>query len=123
MKGYLAYNLTDSARGELLARFSPKFSKIIAHHITIAFGVDSSQPLPEVPTQVEVIGYACNEKIECVVVEIDGKQRRSDGKLFHITLSHNDEAKPVMSNDLLMDKGFEPVERFSITVEPKFNQF
>ena len=103
-KGYIAYNLTESSRAKLLGEFPPKFTKVVAHHITIMFGVDSSALLPAVPEKVEVVGYASNDKIECVVVRVDGKERReSDGKLLHITLSHNDDAKPVMSNDLLMD--------------------
>lgn len=123
-KGYIAYNLTESSRAKLLSEFPPKFSKVVAHHITFQFGVDSSTPLPPVPQKVEVVGYACNDKIECVVVRADNKDRReSDGKLMHITLSHSDEAKPVMSNDLLMDAEYTSVSPMEIEVVPTFNKF
>lgn len=79
--------------------------------------------MPPKPKQVKVIGYACNEKIECLVVEIDGVKTRGDGKLFHITLSHSPDAKPVMSNDLLQSQGYEPCDHFEIEVVPTFNAF
>jgi hypothetical protein len=124
MKGYIAYNLTDKSRGEILANFPPKFSKVVAHHITLEFGVDDLIPLPSIPQKAEVIGYACNDKIECLVVRVDGQTRRnSDGKLLHITLSHSIEAKPVMSNELLMDVEYTSVTPLSIEVVPKFNKF
>lgn len=123
-KGYIAYNLTESSRAKLLSEFPPKFSKVVAHHITVQFGVSNLEPLPVTPFKVEVIGYACNDQIECVVVRVDDKERRSsDGKLLHITLSHNEEAKPVMSNDLLMDQEYTPVSPLEIEVVPTFNTF
>lgn len=123
-KGYIAYNLTESSRAKLLSEFPPKFSKVVAHHITNMFGVDSSTPLPPIPKKVEVIGYACNEQIECVVVRVDNKERReSDSKLMHITLSHSDESKPVMSNDLLMDAEYTAIIPLEIEVVPTFNKF
>lgn len=123
-KGYIAYNLTESSRAKLLSEFPPKFSKVVAHHITNIFGVDSSTPLPPIPKKVEVIGYACNDKIECVVVRVDNKERReSDSKLMHITLSHSNEVKPVISNDLLMDAEYTAVIPLEIEVVPTFNNF
>lgn len=124
IKGYIAYNLTEASRANLLSAFPPKFSKVVAHHITIMFGVNNTTPLPPIPQKVEVIGYACNEQIECLVVRADNKERReSDGKLMHITLSHSDEAKPVMSNDLLMDAEYTSVSPIEIEVDPTFNKF
>lgn len=123
MKGYIAYNLTDVCRAEILGRFAPKFANVIVHHITHSFNVSHEDALPPMPVSAKVIGYASNEKIEALVVEIDGTSIRGDGKLMHITLSHTPEAKPVMSNDLLSSQGFEPCEHFTIEVIPTFNAF
>jgi hypothetical protein len=123
-KGYIAYNLTEESRSKLLAAFPSKYSKVVAHHITCMFGVDSSTPLPAMPKLVEVVGYSSNEMIECVVVRVDSKERRDgDGKLYHITLSHTEAAKPVMSNDLLMDKEYTSVSPMRLEVVPTFNKF
>lgn len=121
-KGYLAYNLTEKAQALLLVKFPPKFKKVIAHHITYAFGVSEDAPLPP-KASVKVVGYASNENIECVVVEVGGTSKRADGSTYHITLSHNEKAKPVQSNDLLKEKGYEPVEAFEIETVPTFNGF
>ncbi len=121
-KGYLAYNLTEKGRAELLERFSPVFSKVVAHHVTFEMGVGEDSPLPP-KAEIKVVGYARNEKIECVVVEVGGTVHRNDGSIYHITLSHSDEARPVQSNDLLKEQGYELVEQFSVETEPTFNSF
>lgn len=72
---------------------------------------------------INVVGYAYNEDmgIECLVVEVDGSTKRSDGKVFHITLSLDPEkAKPVDSNRLLETHGWEPVTPLSIKNTPAF---
>lgn len=122
-KGYVAFNLSDAAHAMLLDRHPAKFPMIVAHHVTFAFGVDESFELPQ-DAEVKVVGYACDDKIECVVVEVNGStQRPSDGKLFHITISHTKDAKPVQSNDLLRDQGYESVENFFLETIPTFNSF
>lgn len=72
---------------------------------------------------INVVGYAYNEDmgIECLVVEVDGSTKRSDGKVFHITLSLDPEkAKPVDSNRLLTN-GWEKINSpISIATTPAF---
>ena len=123
MRGYIAYNLTANSHREVIAKFNPKFEKVVAHHITVAFNVSDTEPMPSIPNSAKVVGYACNDKIECLVVEINGSRHRADGKLFHVTLSHSREAKPVMSNDLLQAQGYTECEPFNINVVPAFNSF
>ena len=120
-KGYSAYNLTSKGREMLLKHFSPKFSKVVAHHATFQFGVNENAPIPSAQ-EIEVIGYASNEDIECVVVKVNGTHIRPDGKIFHITLSHSSNARPVDSNDLCA-KGWDTISAFTLPVEPKFNSF
>jgi hypothetical protein len=108
---YSCYKLTDSSRSMLLSRFPPKFEKVIAHHITLRFGVPAGEPLPDTPKSCRVIGYSANEKIECLVVEVNGTTVRPDGKIFHITLSLDpSKAKPVDSNTLLQELGWHPLD-------------
>ena len=123
MRGYIAYNLTARSHNEVIAKFYPKFAKVVAHHITVAFNVSDKDPVPSKPNSAKVVGYACNEMIECLVVEINGNRYRADGKLFHVTLSHTREAKPVMSNDLLQAQVYTECEPFDIEVTPSFNAF
>lgn len=120
-KGYLAYNLTKEARESLLKAFPNRFDKVIAHHVTFQFGVAESQPLPP-KAKVIVVGYSFNNNIECVVVSVNGSTQRPDGKTYHITLSHNNKAKPVDSNKLIEDKGYvKYLESLELETIPTFN--
>lgn len=124
--GYEALALTPESRARLLKRFPPKFPKVIAHHVTYRFGVPESVKHPpginDGPTPIEVIGYASDDRIEAVLVKVNGTSKRPDGKLFHVTLSLDPTkgAKPAMSNDLLAG-GHTKVP--SLTIEGIFSFF
>lgn len=119
MKGYIAYNLSKASASAIAAAFPFKFNKHVCHHVTLQFGVNDSEPLPEV-SRVFAVGYACDDKIECLVVEVDGQTTRPDGSFYHITLSHSDKAKPVDSNKL---KNHVEISRFEIFGNVVFNKF
>ena len=70
---------------------------------------------------VEVIGYASDHRLECLVVSLDGVTERPNGGIYHITLSIDREqgAKPVHSNHVIQD-GWTPLdESLPITVQPQ----
>lgn len=121
---YTCYKLTEESRSKLLSLFSPKFERVIAHHITLKFGVGQNEPMPEQPKSCSVVGYASNEKIECLVVEVNGTTRRQDGKTLHITMSLDSNlAKPVDSNALLAESGWSPVDSaIKISVKPSIEK-
>lgn len=121
-KGFQAYNLADSSRSEILKNFKPSFSEVILHHVTIAFGVEESKPLPSKSDTLTVIGHAKNDRIECFVVEVNGSTGREDGGTFHLTISHVKGAKPFESNELIKN-GFDLVTPFEIKATPTFNPF
>jgi hypothetical protein len=97
---YSAYLLEETSKNQLFKHFPPKFTKVIAHHCTYKFPDKEPAPLLQ---SAYVIGYACNEKIECLVIKIDNSYQRSHGGIFHITwsLDPNQKVKPKHSNDLL----------------------
>lgn len=112
---YSCYLLTPNSRLLLLKHFLPKFHKSIAHHVTYKFGSDDYPPI----ATIKVVGYASNDKIECLVVEVDGTTIRPDGGTYHITWSLDPEkAKPVMSNDLLRQNDWTPVTPIEIQTIP-----
>lgn len=122
-QGYLAYELSDSDREKLLDLFPPKFPDVIAHHVTLAFGV----PEPEegaVGSRVliKVIGHTEDESLEALVVEVDGKAQRPDGKTFHITwsLDRSKGRKPVQSNQLILNAGYSPVKHVTVMATLRF---
>lgn len=101
-KMYTAYVLTDESREKLMEKFPPKYEKVIAHHITVKFGVPEGTELPP-EADIKVIGYAdSGDGIEALVVAIDGNSLRGGGKYYHITWSLDpDKYKPVDSNELI----------------------
>lgn len=122
-KGYIAYNLSPESKADLLRLFPPKFEKVVAHHATHQFGVDSSAALPE-RKPLKVVGYASDDKLECAVVEVGGSTNRPDGGTYHITLSLGAGASAKMSNELLKEKGWEPIEStLLLASDPVFNPF
>lgn len=75
-------------------------------------------PLPEQPKEINVIGYVDDGKgLQALLVEIDGKVDRPDGKTYHITLSLDSLLgyKPVDSNKVIA--GNEPIEVDPIKVD------
>src|SRR5688572_21480797 len=86
-RGYQLFELTEESRSRLLKAYPPKFTDVKADHITYRFGVTRSVPMPVQPHRIEVLGYICDDSLECVVVAVDDTYERPDGRVFHITLS------------------------------------
>lgn len=118
--GYTAYNLSKESKEMLLQKFVPSFEKVVCHHITHQFGVSETAPLPP-KASLKVVGYAVNDRIECLVVEVNGSISRPSGGIYHITLSHKEGTKPVESNDLLKS-GYQKVSSLEIIATPCFNK-
>lgn len=116
MEGYIAYTLDKKSRNKLKSIFPPKYPEFIGHHITYKFGVGADEKLPKGGT-FKVVGYADDGKgLEALVVEVNGKTQRPDGKIYHITwsLDRSKGRKPVHSNNLIASKGFENVSPVGI---------
>lgn len=119
---YTAFELNEKDRNYLLSLFPPKYPDVIAHHITYQFGVPPDSDLPEQPKDIQVVGYADDgESIEALVVEIDSKIKRPDGKIYHITwsLDRSKGRKPVHSNDLILKHGYKKTRPIQIKATPK----
>lgn len=119
MEGYIAFTLDKKSRNVLKKTFPPKYDDFIGHHVTYKFGVKPNTPLPKGGT-LNVIGYIDDgESLEALVVEVNGKTTRPDGKIYHITwsLDRSKGRKPVHSNNLLASKDYEPVAPISINTK------
>lgn len=117
--GYQCFELTDGSRKRLLERFPPRFSQIEAQHITYDYGVSAAEKLPPTPKIIEVVGYASDDSIECVVVEVDGQVFRCDGQVYHVTLSREPHRRARESNDLLKSE-WKKEENLFLAAEPQF---
>lgn len=125
MSAYTGWLLPDEERERLLKLFPPHYPDVIAHHVTLDFGVPDDTPLPP-QVEAEVVGVADDASgVQALVVSIDGKLGRPDGSIFHITWSIDREKgrKPVHSNEVVRHgwtfDGALISEKLSVKLEPK----
>lgn len=102
---YTAYVLTEDVKQQLLSVFPPSYDTVVAHHITVQFGVDKDAPPPDKAT-IKVVGHVDSEDgLQVLVCSVNGTTSRGDGSLWHITWSLDDtKYKPVDSKALLKKK-------------------
>jgi hypothetical protein len=100
--------LLDLADREmLLARFTPAWPDVIAHHVTLASM--TRDPLP-VATGGDVVGHVDDgEGLQALVVAIEGTTDRPDGGTYHITwsLDRASGREPRQSNTVLAERGWD----------------
>jgi len=123
--GYIAFELDEQSRNILLKTFPPKYPEVIGHHITHQFGVPEGTKLPSDVKDVKVIGYADDgTSLEALVVDVNGSTQRPDGGTYHITWSLDREQgrKPVHSNNLIKEQGYERISPIQITAIPGWIQ-
>ena len=104
------WKLPKDERAALLERFPPRYAEVIADHVTLRVGANPETPLPRKP-EARIVGRADDGKsLECLVVELDGTTERPDGSTYHITWSLGPDRKARESNDVLRDRGWEPID-------------
>lgn len=109
--GYVGWALPEAERAALLAAIPARYPDVIAHHVTLKFGVTEDYPLP-VATNGRIVGIADDDKgLQAVVVAIDGTTDRPDGSTYHITWSLDRAAgyKAVQSNTLIREGGWSKI--------------
>jgi hypothetical protein len=121
--GYVGWELPEHERTKLLAIFKPSYPDVIAHHVTFKFGVKQGYPLPT-ETHGEVIGVADDgDRVQALVVTVDGNIYNADNRIMHITWSL-DKAKGArahMSNQVIGDGNFTRLEhKIPIQLVPQF---
>ena len=111
--------LDESSHQKILRRFPPKYSRVLAHHVTYYYGSTSDRQMPDI-SKVKVIGYACEDYIEAAVCEVEGDLKSPDGRIFHVTISLDPaHREPKDSNKMLFKGDWERVSPFHISVSPE----
>ena len=106
----IGWKLETVSRRELLQLFPPRYPNVVADHVTLKPRVAADAPLPGEVT-CEIIGRADDGRgVEAMVVRIDGSPDRPDGGTYHITWSLGEGRRPKESNDVIRDKGWEPLD-------------
>lgn len=106
----IGWKLPPEERARLLQRFEPRYDNVIADHVTLRTGANSSTSLPS-QVQARIVGRADDgDSLECLVAELDGSTDRPDGSTYHITWSLGPGRKARESNDVLKERGWTPLD-------------
>lgn len=109
---FSAILLDEGSKKALFDRFPPKFKNIQDGHITLQFRPKTLPDNLGEKVNFTVYGYAKDNKADAVSVKLYDVV--SNNEIPHITLSVNQDVKPVYSNELL-SRGYEAVEPFDLT--------
>ena len=121
-KPFVGWMLNRHDRAELLRRFPPAYPDVVADHVTLLHGPPLGTPAPS-ETSGEVVGIADDgEGVQALVVRINGRIERPDGRTYHITWSL-DRARgreAVHSNDVIAARAWTPLDApIRVRLEPQ----
>lgn len=118
-KHVIGWSLDRGQRNRLLALFPPRYAEAVADHVTLAAKVGKDEPLPD-PATAEIVGRADDGAgVETLVVNVEGTTERPGGGRFHITWSLARGRQAKESNDVIAERGWEPIEQtFTLDLEP-----
>lgn len=106
----IGWKVDHGQRRELLLQFPPRFSEVVADHVTLSAKVDGRSELPS-EAFGEIVGRVDDGKgVEAMVVSIGGTTDRPDGSTYHITWSLAKGRRAKESNDVIRERGWEPFE-------------
>jgi hypothetical protein len=123
-KGYVGWLLPAHEREMLLKIIPAHYERLIAHHCTLQFGVDSLHPLPT-QHQAEVLGVADDAAgVQALVLRIGGSVFRPDHSVYHVTWSLAAGRQAVESNAVIQSHGYTSMwPQTVIDLEPSFFPF
>lgn len=109
-KAVIGWKLDGEQRKELLQQFPPKFSEVVADHVTLAANVRTSAELPG-EALGEIVGRIDDGRgVDALVVSIDGTTGRPDGSTYHITWSLSAGRRAVESNHVIATLGWREID-------------
>jgi hypothetical protein len=106
---YTGWLVDPAQREALLARFPPRYPRVVAHHVTLKFGDREAERPGEVGA--EIVGEADDGAgVQALVVAIDGATGRPDGGTFHVTWSLGDGREARESNEVIAARSWRPLD-------------
>jgi len=86
----------------------------------VQFGNVTAEDIPD-GKSIKVVGYVnSGDGLEALVVSVDGETTRPDGSVYHITWSLTNGYKPVDSNKVIAERGYDVLdEQHNVEFEPR----
>lgn len=115
----IGWKLDAGDRDRLLHQFPPRYENVVADHVTLRTAAAPDDQLPSRPV-AQVVGRADDgDSLECLVVSLDDTTDRPDGSTFHITWSLGPRRRAKESNDVLRERGWNPIDApIAISLDP-----
>ena len=114
----IGWKLDRADRDDLLGRYPPRFTNVVADHVTLASKASRNAPLPQ-ETEALIVGQADDGKgVEAMIVAIGGTTDRPDGSVYHITWSLEDGRRARESNTMLASQKWKMFDPIPIRLRP-----
>jgi len=94
----IAADLDFDTRHGILGMFPPIHRNVYAHHVTAAYR-DVNVRIHGLKTAI-VTGQVVNDRVQVLLLRVDGDDYRPDGKLWHLTLSTAEGVPPKEGGDV-----------------------
>jgi hypothetical protein len=101
-------DLDFDTRHRILGAFSPVHPNVYAHHVTAAYR-DVNVRVVGMKEAI-VTGQVMNDRVQVLLLRVDGDDYRPDGKLWHLTISTADDVPPKEGGDVTFDQAMETGE-------------
>lgn len=93
----------NGTREFILSQHKPAHANVFCRHITMAYGVMRHYPVPQGSQRVTFVGEVNQNGAQALIVLVNDKLRREDGKLFHLTISTAPGVPPATAGDFRHD--------------------
>jgi hypothetical protein len=91
--GSTGWRIAEAERDNLLARFPPRYARVLADRCIHQQGVCERDGEPPVP-EAWVVGIATTRRWQALIVAVGGNTTRPDGGTYHIPISLADGEDP-----------------------------
>jgi hypothetical protein len=106
----IGWKVDREQRKELLQQFPPRYSNVVADHVTLRSKATEDAVLPD-EILGEIVGRADDGLgVEAMAVAIAGTTDRPDGSVYHITWSLEPGRRAQESNDVLASREWVPFD-------------
>lgn len=114
----IGWKIEDGERAALLARFPPRYAKVVADHVTLRPQVAADAQLPPA-TQALIVGHVDDGAgVEAMVVQVEGSTGRPDGGTYHATWSLSPGRTAIESNGAIARQAWTPMAPLPVKLLP-----
>ena len=113
----IGWKLDAKCREALLERFPPRYSEVLADHVSLLDNAEGDLPVPVL--DAEIVGRVDDGTgVEAMVVSLYGSVDRYDGNAWHIPWSHAAGRDAAESRKLIDQIGWTELDAAPLRLKP-----